>query len=258
MTLAPEAPLVASVPGVSTPSDVGRLRERMDRMQGGTARRALALHPALTGTVQLRAGGSYQVDGVGLAMALMSGPSRTGSWCAVVGVRDFGVEAAHEVGVDLERTVLVPDPGELWLDVTGALVDVADLVVVRPPGAVTPRVAEKVAARLRTRSSVLVSIGPGPRAELSLCTEEVRWEGPEHGYGQLRSRRVVLTSRRGAVPPRRTPLWFPAPDAAIRRADGPVGTDAGHPSSVPASAAPDGCVPGSAQPQPTEPVREAG
>ncbi|MGL4175156.1 MAG: hypothetical protein ACRCSN_03685, partial [Dermatophilaceae bacterium] len=186
---------VAAIAGVSTSDDVGRLRERMSRMQGGTTRRALTLHPALTGVVTLRAGGSYEVDGVGLAMALMSGPTRSGSWCAVVGVRDFGVEAAHEVGVDLGRTVLVPDPGELWLDVIGAFVDVADLVVVRPPVRVTPRVAERVSARLRTRASVLVSIGPWPRAELSLCTEDIRWEGPEHGYGHLRSRRVVLASR---------------------------------------------------------------
>ncbi|MGL4744347.1 MAG: hypothetical protein ACRCXL_08165, partial [Dermatophilaceae bacterium] len=101
MTLAPEAPppVMAAAPGISPPDDVVRLRERMSRMQGGAARRALALHPALTGAVQLRAGGSYEVDGVGLAMALMSGPSQTGSWCAVVGVRDFGVEAAHETGV---------------------------------------------------------------------------------------------------------------------------------------------------------------
>ncbi|MGL4745683.1 MAG: hypothetical protein ACRCXL_15020, partial [Dermatophilaceae bacterium] len=197
------------------------------------------------------------VDGVGLAMALMSGPSQTGSWCAVVGVRDFGVEAAHETGVDLERTVLVPDPGELWLDVTGALVDVADLVVVRPPAVVTPRVAAKVAARLRTRSSVLVSIGRWPRAELSLRTDHIRWEGPEHGYGHLRSRRVVLTSRRGAVPARRTPLWFPAPDAALRRVDDAAGTDAGYPPSVvpePAATA----RYASALAQPDEPVQDAG
>ncbi|MGL5853412.1 MAG: hypothetical protein ACRCZD_21730 [Phycicoccus sp.] len=256
MTLAPEAapPVVAAVPGIPLPDDVGRLRERMARMQGGTARRALALHPALTGTVQLRAGGSYEVDGVGLAMALMSGPSQTGSWCAVVGVRDFGVEAAHETGVDLGRTVLVPDPGELWLDVTGALVDVTDLVVVRPPVPVTPRASERLSARLRTRSSVLVSIGPWPRAELSLSTEDVRWEGPDHGYGHLRSRRVVLTSRRGAVPPRRTPLWFPAPDTPMRRAD----ADAGRPSSVPSPAGPAGSAPASPRPQLTEPVQEAG
>lgn len=206
--------------GPSPLDEVARLRERMSRMQGGDARRALALHPALAGVVRLRAGGCYEVDGVALATVLMSEPSRTGSWCAVVGVRDLGVEAAHEAGLDLERTVLVPDPGDLWLDVTGALVDVADLVLVRPPGPVPPRVAERLTARLRTRSSVLLSIGPWPRAELSLAVEDVRWEGAGRGHGHLRARRVVLTTRRGAVPPRRTPLWFPAPDAPLRRTGG--------------------------------------
>ena len=56
-----------------------------------------------------------------LALALMAGPSRAGSWCAVVGVTDFGVEAASALGVDLARTVVVPEPGEQWLEVTAAL-----------------------------------------------------------------------------------------------------------------------------------------
>src|SRR6478736_8558818 len=101
----------------------------MARLEDGTpSSMPLATHPALAGLVQLRAGASYSVDSATLALALMAGPSRAGSWCAVVGVTDFGVEAASALGVDLARTVVVPEPGEQWLEVTAALVDVASVV----------------------------------------------------------------------------------------------------------------------------------
>src|SRR6187455_963660 len=104
----------------------------MARLEAGTTAPPLETHPALAGLVQLRAGASYSVDSATLALALMAGPSRAGGWCAVVGVLDFGAEAAAALGVDLDRTVLVPDPGEQWLEVTAALVDVATVVLVQP------------------------------------------------------------------------------------------------------------------------------
>jgi len=41
----------------------------------------------------------------------------------VVGVPEFGVEAASSFGIDLERLVLVPNPGDQWLAVTAAIAD---------------------------------------------------------------------------------------------------------------------------------------
>ena len=38
-------------------------------------------------------------------------------------MEDFGVEAAAEAGVDLERTILVSRPKDSWLEATAALVD---------------------------------------------------------------------------------------------------------------------------------------
>lgn len=188
--------------------------------------REIATHPALAGIVQLRAGGAYAVDGLTLAMALLAGPSQAGEWCAVVGVDDFGVEAAAELGINLDRTIVVPKPRESWLEATAALVDVATLVVVRPPARVPERVAEKLGARLRTRGSALVAVcGPGidwPRAEVRLTAGEPRWSGVGRGEGHLRARRLVVEARRGAAPARRTSLWFPAEDGALRRAASPV------------------------------------
>ena len=198
---------------------IAQLRTRMARLEEGTAAlasRPLETHPALAGLVQLRVGASYSVDSASLALALMAGPSRAGGWCAVVGVHDFGAEAAVALGVDLDRTVLVPDPGEQWLEVTAALVDVVTLVVVRPQRRVTPQAAEKLAARLRKRGAALVAQettpGEWPRCEVRLTTREPAWSGLGPGHGHLRSRRLVVEARRGTTPPRRGALWFPAED----------------------------------------------
>ncbi|GAB2459140.1 hypothetical protein GCM10027062_43740 [Nocardioides hungaricus] len=207
---------------------IALLRSRMAGMQDGMPRLPLETHPALAGLVRLRAGGSYAVDSASpgattLALALLAGPSKAGGWCGVVGVDDFGAEAAAALGVDLDRTVLVPDPGDRWLEVTAALVDVVTAVLVRPRGRVPGQVAERLAARLRKRSAVLVSLcGPGgdwPRAEVRLTTREPAWSGVGDGHGHLRARRIVVEAHRGSMPPRRGALWLPAEDQTHRRAE---------------------------------------
>ena len=194
----------------------------MQRLERSFTGREIETHPALSGVVQLRAGGTYAVDGLTLAMALLAGPSRAGEWCAVVGADDFGVEAAAELGIVLDRTILVPEPRESWLEATAALIDVATLVVVRPTGRVPERVAEKLGARLRTRDAALVALCDRgidwPRAEVRLATLAPQWSGVGRGEGHLHSRRLAVEVRRGAAPGRRTSLWFPAADGAVRRA----------------------------------------
>jgi hypothetical protein len=204
----------------STAAVVQQLRDRIRGMQDGVPRVPIATHPALADLVQLRTGGSYEVDSASLAMALLAAPSQSGAWSAVVGVDDFGVEAAVEMGVDLGRTVLVPDPGELWLEVTSALVDVVTMVVLRPPAGVSQRVASRISARLRKRSAALVSWGPWPDAEVALSMRASSWSGADHGHGRLRDRRVVVDVRRGSAPSRRAELWLPGRDAAILRVAG--------------------------------------
>jgi hypothetical protein len=208
---------------------VEQLRHRMARMQDGPAGMSampLATHPALAGLVQLRAGASYSTDSATLALALLAGPSRAGDWCAAVGIADFGAEAAVALGVDLDRTVLVPDPGEQWLEVTAALVDVATIVLVRPGGRVTPSAAEKLSARLRKRGAALVALestpGEWPRCEVRLTATEPTWAGVGHGHGHLRARRLVVEARRGTAPPRRGALWFPAEDQSYRAVESVV------------------------------------
>ena len=72
------------------------------------------------------------MDSPSLAMALVAGPSQAGEWIAMVGAPDFGLEAAAGFGIDLERTVVVPRPGEHWLSVAAGLLEVAGVVMVKP------------------------------------------------------------------------------------------------------------------------------
>lgn len=220
LSLAAAAPSRSDGPGVepaARAATVQQLQERIRGMQDGVPRVPIATHPALAGLVQLRTGGSYEVDSASLALALLAGPSQAGAWAAVVGADDFGAEAAAEMGVDLARTVLVPDPGELWLEVTSALVDVVTLVVLRPPVPVAARTAGRVAARLRKRSAALVSWGAWPGAEASLSLRASQWSGADRGHGRLRSRRVVVDVRRGTAPARRAELWLPGQGEPIER-----------------------------------------
>jgi hypothetical protein len=119
------------------------------------------------------------------------------------------VEAAAELGIELSRTVLVPDPGEHWLEVTAALVDVLRVVVLRPPASVDERAAGILDSRLRTRSGVLVVHGDWPRVAARLSIEESSWSGPASGTGHLQERHARVSLRRGARPPRHADLTWP-------------------------------------------------
>jgi hypothetical protein len=192
-----------------------QLRERVSALEGGPARLSVPVLPALTELVSLRTGGSYGVDCASLALALAAGASRAGEWVGFAGWPDFGAEAAADLGVDLTRTVLVPDVGEHWLEVTAALVDVLRVVVLRPPARVDARSAGVLDARLRKRSSVLVVWGDWPRCEARLSLEDARWTGPDAGHGRLRERHVRIAVRRGAAPPVRADVSFPGEGAPL-------------------------------------------
>jgi hypothetical protein len=163
----------------------------------------------------LKQGAAYSVVGsTSLAMALLAAASEAGSWCAVVGVPDFGIEAAAGMGIELERLVLVPSPGDQWLPVTAALLDVLTLVVLRPPARVPDAAASRLAARLRQRGATLVTLGDWPQTEAQLRVTESRWSGIGAGHGVLRGRQVTVSvsaryhTPRSAVA-RTGRLWLP-------------------------------------------------
>ncbi|MDX3000491.1 hypothetical protein PWY87_02335 [Kribbella solani] len=210
---------VSGAGGTRIPS-AQRVQQALDTAE---VDRDLPTHPAVSGLLagaSLRGGSVYSVRGsAALVMALMAGPSADGAWCGVVGIPSFGAEAAHGFGVDLERLVLVPHPGPDWLSVVAALVDALTVVVVRPPGEVTPGEASRLAARLRTRGAMLIASGSWPGSEARFEIESSTWTGLGAGEGLLTARRatVAVTGRRAATPTRHH-LWLPAPDGTIHPA----------------------------------------
>ncbi len=182
---------------------VDQLRGRIAALEGGPTRLHVPVLPVLAGLVQLRTGGVYGVDSATLGMTLAAGASQAGEWVGFAGWDDFGAEAAQQRGIVLGRTVLVPAPGEHWLEVTAALVDVLKVVVLRPPGGVDATSASLLEARLRARSAVLVVQGEWPRCEARISAEQVAWDGIGQGRGRLRERRTTLVARGGGRMPAR-------------------------------------------------------
>ena len=213
---------------------LAELRARVDQMQGRPAAQPVATHPAFAGLLQLQTGSSYGVDSASLAMALMAGPSADGAWFGVVGSAELGLEAAAAAGVDLRRTVLVPDPGESWLEVTAALIDVLGVVVLLNPsvprrgapggsaateGKVSDKEASRISARLRQRGGILIACGDWPRCEARVSMRDVEWVGLGRGHGHLQARRVTIEVRRGTAPARTGRLWLPDAAQVIRRVE---------------------------------------
>lgn len=202
----PASPSVALDPGRPV---VDQLRERVAAMERRTASEPVPTLPGIADILSLHAGAAYSVDSASLGLALAAGASRAGEWVGFTGCSDFGAEAAAELGIELARTVLVPDPGEHWLEVTAALVDVLRVVVLRPPASVDERTAGILDARLRTRSAVLVVHGHWPRVEARLSVEQSAWSGPGLGTGHLEERRARVALHRGARPSRHADLVWP-------------------------------------------------
>jgi hypothetical protein len=181
--------------------------------------RSVEVLPAFRGLVELRTGATYAVDSPSLAMALLAGPSQAGEWSAIVGAPDFGFEAAAAFGVDLERTIAVPDPGEHWLSVTAGLVDVATVVLVRPPLRVTEQQAGRLRSRLRQKDALLIVWGEWPRCQQRLSISHSYWQGLGQGHGRLVGRQVEVAVTGGTAPSQSVSLWLPDEDQHVRRAE---------------------------------------
>jgi hypothetical protein len=199
--------------------DVVRPASEADR---AGAHRALPVLPELTtllpghglrrgSTVAVAAGPPAPSGGTSLVLALLAEASRSGSWCAVVGVPALGLVAAADTGIAVERLALVPHPGPDWATVVAALIDGVDVVVTAIPAAVTASVASRLAARARQRGSVLVPYGRWDGADLTLQVVRGMWEGLGQGRGRLRRREMTIRARgRGAAArPKEVKVWMP-------------------------------------------------
>jgi hypothetical protein len=167
---------------------------------------------------------------VSLACAVVAGASSAGAWAGVAGFGatgklTFGLAAAAELGVSLDRVVAVGEPvgapltdGQ-WGDVVASLIDGFDMVVLGPLAQrVRAGTARRLVARAQARGAVLVAVeAPVFGADLLLEARHSRWQGLGSGHGVAAGRvvEVSLTGRR--VPQQRQAQWWlPAPDGQVR------------------------------------------
>ncbi|MCD9154973.1 hypothetical protein [Aeromicrobium duanguangcaii] len=210
-----------SVPAATAATLVDDLRAQIGRMQGRPSVLSMPTHPALEGLISLQPGGSYSVDSTSLALLLMAGPSRDGAWCAMVGTERVGFEAAAAVGVDLDRTVWVPDAGADPASVLGALVDAVGVVMVDRV-TLPEREVVRLRARLHRRQGVLIAVGDWPRVDARLRLRDAAWTGLQDGHGHLVARQATVEVERGGRVAGSRRLWFPGRELQVA----PVGGSA--------------------------------
>lgn len=148
----------------------------------------------------LRRGSATIVSGsLQLSLALISAASASGAWCGAIGLPELGAEAAAELGVALDRFVLVPDPGPHSISIAGTLSEVLTVLLLRPSSQVRAPDAERLAARLRDHGAALVVLGQWPKAESTLRVTNSRWGGLGRGHGMLLTHELTVRSddRRG-------------------------------------------------------------
>ena len=190
---------------------------------------APALQPLLPegGLVRGSVVGCLGTTAVSVALALVAETSASGSWLAVVGLPTLGLRAASEVGIALERLVMIAEPTDpelkdpdeaSWANLVSALVDGFDLVLLRSSPRLRAGTARRLQARLQARGGVLVVVGdPGQfGCDLTISCPEGMWEGLGAGSGRLVRRRLALTARGRRIPrPRQTELWLPGAQGGI-------------------------------------------
>ena len=118
-----------------------------------------------------------------LPLRLVAAVTAAGGHAAIVGQPNVGLLAAVEMGADLSRLAVIPDPGADPVEVAAVLMDGLDLVVLGLGGrSVAPTRARAVTARARQKGCTLLITdgdwhGASARLESRVCGYEVTGAG---------------------------------------------------------------------------------
>ena len=176
------------------------------------------------------------------AWALLGEVTRSGGWVAAVDLSGISLAAANEVGLSIERVLVVSgaDSGN-WATTIGALVGAVDVIVYGfPRRRIQPSVFRKLISRCRERGTVLMALpesyvaqlNPSPPVEvdISFDVRPTSWLGLGEGHGHLKSRAIDVTVSGRRVPgqQRRGTFMVPDTDGVVRS----VSTSSGSPLSI--------------------------
>ncbi len=136
-----------------------------------------------------------------LLLSMVAAVTAAGGNAAIVGQPDIGLLAAAEMGADLSRVAVIPDPGTDPVEVAAVLVDGMDLVVLGLGGRrVPPTRARAVVARARSKGCTLLVTGGDwqgapTRLAARVCSYEItpHWGTPAPGYGRISGVRLQVS-----------------------------------------------------------------
>ena len=129
-----------------------------------------------------------------LPLSMVAAVTAAGGNAAIVGLPDIGLLAAVEMGADLGRLAVIPDPGTDPVEVAAVLMDGMDLVVLGLGGRSVPLArARAVVARARHKGCTLLVTdgdwqGASMRLEARVCGYEITASDcgtPTPGFGRI-------------------------------------------------------------------------
>jgi hypothetical protein len=125
-----------------------------------------------------------------LALSMVVAVTAKGGHAAIVGQPDAGLLAAVEMGADLSRIAVIPDPGSDPVEVAAVLMDGMDMVVLGLGGHSVPATrARAVVARARQKGCTLLVTngdwqGASARLDARVCGYEITGHA-RPGFGRI-------------------------------------------------------------------------
>src|SRR6202022_3817305 len=137
-----------------------------------------------------------------LPLSMVAAVTAAGGNAAIIGQPDIGLLAAVEMGADLSRLAVIPDPGADPVEVAAVLMDGMDLVVLALGGRSVPLTrARAVVARAHHKGCTLLVTdgdwqGASIRLEARVCGYETTASKP--GFGRISKGRPRIRGGGGA------------------------------------------------------------
>ena len=151
-----------------------------------------------------------------IALAMAGAAVGNDGWLAIVNAPEVGLCAAGELGVDLERVLVIESvPGDRIPTALAAMNETIDLILLGPHPPLSHRDVRRLSARNRERGTVIFHLDSGRNwpspLDISFTVTNSRWFGlgDGHGYLQWRQLDVEATGRRAAAQTRRASIALP-------------------------------------------------
>ena len=157
-----------------------------------------------------------------IAMSMSAAATGYHGWVGVVGIEEFGLVAAAELGVDLNRVLMVESPGSSQLAPTmAALLEAVDVLIVNPRRPIGAEPARRLKAKATEKGRLIFHLD-GARQwpvapDIVVSSIGQRWDGLDDGHGNLCRRHLDLVTqgRRSAARPRSVSVMAPGPHGGL-------------------------------------------